>query len=290
MKTINEITAGFIGVGAMGSALAKAAARAIDGTRIFVRSRTVEHSDRAAGELGVRAARDNASLVLRCDVVFLAVKPQQLPAVLLEIAPHCAGKVLVSVAAGVRLASIRAALSGASPAALFRVMPNIAASIGESMTALATEQSAPDEEAEQAVTVVRELLSPGGPVERVDEDLLDCVTAISGSGPAYGFVFIEALADAAVGLGMQREAAYRFAAQTLKGAAALVIESGGHPAALKDAVCSPAGTTIEALRVLESGAFRSIIIEAAHKSADRSRSITQASPHHPPAGFSSAPQ
>lgn len=274
MNTLSEITAGFIGVGAMGSALARAAARALDGTRVFVTCRTASRRDSVAEELGVRTALDNPSLVTLCDVVFLAVKPQQLPAVLTEIAPHCAGKVLVSVAAGVRLASIRAALSPSSPAALFRVMPNIAASIGESMTALATEQSAPDEEAEQAVPVVRELLSPGGPVEQVDEDLLDCVTAISGSGPAYGFVFIEALADAAVGLGMQREAAYRFAAQTLKGAAALVLESGCHPAVLKDSVCSPAGTTIEAVRALESGAFRSIIIEAAHKAAGRSRSIS----------------
>lgn len=270
---MNEIKAGFIGVGAMGSALAKAAACVVDGTRIFVTDRTVALRDRAAKELKVRTAQDNASLVLLCDVVFLAVKPRQLPAVLHEIAPHCTGKVLVSVAAGVTLASIQDELSGVSPAALFRVMPNIAASIGESMTALAVEQTAP-ETVEWALALVRELLSPGGPVEQVDEDLMDCVTAISGSGPAYGFIFIEALADAAVGLGMPREKAYTFAAQTLKGAASLVLKSGRHPAALKDSVCSPSGTTIEAVRVLESGAFRSTIIEAAHKAAGRSRSIS----------------
>ncbi|MDR0684917.1 MAG: pyrroline-5-carboxylate reductase [Spirochaetaceae bacterium] len=273
MKTLSEIKVGFIGSGAMGSALARAAARALDGTRVFVTCRTASRRDSVAEELGVRTALDNPSLVTLCDVVFIAVKPAQLPAVLNEISPRCAGKVLVSAAAGVPLASIRAALSGASPAALFRVMPNIAASIGESMTALAPEQPAPAT-VEAAAALVAELLSPGGPVEQVDEGLMDCVTAISGSGPAYGFIFIEALADAAVGMGMPRQKAYRFAAQTLKGAAALVLETGCHPAVLKDSVCSPAGTTIEAVRALESGAFRSTIIEAARRAAGRSRSIS----------------
>jgi pyrroline-5-carboxylate reductase len=149
-------------------------------------------------------------------------------------------------------------------------MPNIAASVGESMTALACENALPETE---AAALVCGLLSPGGLVERVDESLMDCVTAISGSGPAYAFIFIEALADAAVGLGMPRAAAYTFAAQTLKGAAALALESGLHPAALKDAVCSPAGTTIEAVRVLEAGGFRSSIIEAARSAARHSRNM-----------------
>ena len=272
---MNEITVGFIGVGAIGSALVKAASRAVYVSRIFVASRTEKSRARLTGELGVRESPNNADLILMSDVVFVAVKPAQLSAVLREIAPYCSGKVLVSVAAGVTLASVRGALGDAAPTALVRVMPNIAASIGESMTALAVEKSMRETEAVRtAAALVRELLSPGGPVEQVDEGLMDCVTAISGSGPAYGFIFIEALADAAVGLGMSREKAYTFAAQTLKGASALVLESGHHPAVLKDAVCSPAGTTIEAVRTLESGAFRSIIIEATRKAAGRAAQLT----------------
>ncbi|MDR0382778.1 MAG: pyrroline-5-carboxylate reductase [Spirochaetaceae bacterium] len=270
MKALDEIAAGFIGAGAMGSALVKAALNVIDGGRIFVTCRSAENRSRVAASLGVTEARDNSSLVLRSDIVFIAVKPSQFSGVLREIAPHCGGKILVSAAAGITLASIRAALSGSAPVALIRVMPNIAASVGESMTAFACENALP--ETEGALALARGILAHAGLAERVDEGLMDCVTAISGSGPAYAFVFMEALADAAVGLGMSRAAAYTFAAQTLKGAAALALESGLHPAALKDAVCSPAGTTIEAIRVLEAGGFRSAIIEAARSAALKSRS------------------
>jgi pyrroline-5-carboxylate reductase len=274
MKRLDEITAGFIGAGAMGSALAKAASRAIDGARVFITSRTGKSRARVAGELGIREAADNRSLAAQSDIVFLAVKPPDLPSVLREIAPHSSGKVIVSAAAGVTLASIRAALGKATPSALVRVMPNIAANVGESMTALAVESALADtERALEAATLVRTLLVLGGPVEQVDEALMDCVTAISGCGPAYGFIFIEALADAAVNLGLPREKAYTFAAQTLKGAAALTLESCRHPAALKDAVCSPGGATIEAVRVLEAGAFRSVIIEAARAAAVRSAAL-----------------
>ncbi|MDR2097966.1 MAG: pyrroline-5-carboxylate reductase [Spirochaetaceae bacterium] len=274
MKTLNEITAGFIGAGAMGSALIRAALRVMDGRRIFITSRTAETSTRLVSELGVTRAENNASLVDRCDIVFLAVKPAQLSPVLAEIAPRCGGKILVSMAAGVTLAALRSALGGAeggeSASALIRVMPNIAAGIGEGMTALAVESG---ESGAEAAALVSGILAPSGKVERVDEDLFDCVTAISGCGPAYGFIFIEALADAAVSLGMPRKTAYTFAAQTLKGAASLVLESGLHPAALKDSVCSPSGATIQAVRSLEAGGFRSSVIEAALTAAQKSRAI-----------------
>ncbi|MDR2658430.1 MAG: pyrroline-5-carboxylate reductase [Spirochaetaceae bacterium] len=274
MKKLSEINTGFIGTGAMGSALIKAASKATD--KIFITSRTKENRARVAKELGVTEAEDNISLTKLSDIVFLVVKPAQLDAVLHEIKPHCDGKILVSAAAGIKLSSIRAAIGGAKPAALIRVMPNIAASAGESMTALAVEKPASETEKttiEEAAELVRKLLISGGLVERVDENLMDCVTAISGSGPAYAFIFIEALADAAVSLGMPRRAAYKFAAQTLKGASTLVLESGRHPAELKDAVCSPAGTSIEAVCALEAGAFRSTIIEAARNAARKSRSL-----------------
>ncbi|MDR1363994.1 MAG: pyrroline-5-carboxylate reductase [Spirochaetaceae bacterium] len=274
MKPLHEITAGFIGSGAMGSALIKAASRVIDKKRIFITSRAAEKRARVASELGVMEAGDNTGLTTLGDIVFLAVKPPQLPGVLREIAPYCDGKILVSAAAGITLSSIRASLGGASPLALIRAMPNIAASVGESMTALAVEKSFSEaEKTLEAVSLTRELLSRGGLVELVDEGLMDCVTAISGSGPAYAFIFIEALGDAAVSLGMPRSRAYTFAAQTLKGAAVLTLESGRHPAELKDAVCSPSGSTIEAVCALEAGGFRSSIIEAARNAAKKARSL-----------------
>jgi pyrroline-5-carboxylate reductase len=272
---MDNITAGFIGIGAMGSALVKAALASIDKTRALVTARSAESRARIAEELGVSAAADNASLVERCDIVFLAVKPAQMPSVLCEIAPRCDGKILVSAAAGLTLSSIRSHLDGASPLALLRVMPNIAASVGESMSALSLEKPLPyTEAAVSAAALARRLLSGGGLVEQVDEDLMDCVTAVSGSGPAYAFIFIEALADAAVSLGMPRAAAYTFAAQTLKGAAALSLESGRHPAALKDAVCSPAGTTIEGVCALEAGGFRAAVIDAVRSAAQKARSLS----------------
>jgi pyrroline-5-carboxylate reductase len=278
MKSLREIMIGFIGAGAMGSALIKAVSRVIDKNRIVITSRISENRARIAGELGVMEAANNVELTGQSDIVFLAVKPRQLPGVLRELAPYCSGKILVSVAAGVTLASIRESLAGAAPQALIRAMPNIAASVGESMTALAVETALSEtESAVKSITLTRELLAHSGLTELVDEDLMDCVTAVSGSGPAYGFIFIEALADAAVSLGMPRPAAYTFAAQTLKGAAALVLESAQHPAALKDAVCSPSGTTIEAVRVLEAGAFRTAIIEAARAAALKSRSLADSS-------------
>jgi pyrroline-5-carboxylate reductase len=271
---MREIIVGFIGAGAMGSALIKAVLRVIDKKRIVITSRVSENRARIAGELGVLEAANNAELTAQSDIIFLAVKPHQLPGVLREIAPYCSGKILVSAAAGVTLAAIRESLSGAAPQALIRAMPNIAASVGESMTALAVETALSETEgAVKAAALTRELLAYSGLTELVDEDLMDCVTAVSGSGPAYGFIFIEALSDAAVSLGMPRSAAYTFAAQTLKGASALVLESAQHPAALKDAVCSPAGTTIEAVRTLEARGFRTAIIEAARAAALKSRSL-----------------
>jgi pyrroline-5-carboxylate reductase len=278
VKALNEIKAGFIGAGAMGSVLIKAASSVIGAGRVLVTSKTGERSGRLASELGVTKAEDNGSLVEKCDIVFLAVKPVQFPAVLAEIAPVSTGKILVSVAAGVTLALIRSALSAAAPSALVRVMPNIAASVGEGMTALAVEQNLTgngNADALEAAALVSGILAPSGRVERVSEDLMDCVTAVSGGGPAYGFIFIEALADAAVSLGMQRSAAYTFAAQTLKGAASLVLESGRHPAALKDSVCSPGGTTIEAVRSLEEGGFRAAVIRAVRRAAQKSHSLAR---------------
>jgi pyrroline-5-carboxylate reductase len=187
------------------------------------------------------------------------------------------GKALVSMAAGVTLASIKDYImrSGAEehPLAVLRIMPNTPVSIGEGMIALSAESAirkTDTAEPKKAADLVVALLAKGGKVEQVPESLMTCVGAVSGCGPAYGFIFIEALADAAVSLGMPRLQAYIYAAQTLKGAGALCLETGLHPASLKDAVCSPGGSTIEAVRVLEERGFRSAVINAARAAAEKS--------------------
>jgi pyrroline-5-carboxylate reductase len=148
-------------------------------------------------------------------------------------------------------------------------MPNLPATVNEGMIALCTKENVSSEISKE-VEFVKEILSCAGKVEQVSEKLMDVVTAVSGSGPAYGFMFIEALADAAVLLGMPRSQAYIYAAQTLKGAAQMVLETSEHPAQLKDAVCSPGGTTIQAVKSLEEKGFRSAVISAVESAYNKS--------------------
>jgi pyrroline-5-carboxylate reductase len=267
MKQINELTAGFIGAGAMGFALAGAAAKVIPGNQIGLTNHAPEKAAKLAAQIGAQAMTSNAGLARKSDVIFLGVKPYQIGDVLREIETELTGKILVSMAAGVTLAALREFCGAAKPLALIRIMPNTPARVGEGITALAVERDSAETLA--AAELVSALLAKTGRVERVPENLMGCVGAVSGCGPAYGFVFIEALADAAVALGMPRSQAYIYAAQTLKGAASLALESGEHPAALKDAVCSPGGSTIEALRVLEERGFRAAIINAARAAAQK---------------------
>jgi pyrroline-5-carboxylate reductase len=279
MKLLNEITVGFIGCGAMGSALAKAVAKVLPPAHIALANRTPEKAQALAAEIGAQTAASNVELARRSDVVFLGIKPYQIADVVKEIAPVLGGKTLVSMAAGVSIAAINDHLirAGAEekPLAVIRIMPNTPVSVGEGMIALSAESAirkSDTAETQESADLVSKLLVASGKVEQVPESLITCVGAVSGCGPAYGFIFIEALADAAVSLGMPRSQAYIYAAQTLKGAGALALETGQHPAALKDAVCSPGGSTIEAVRVLEERGFRAAIINAALAAAQKSHS------------------
>jgi pyrroline-5-carboxylate reductase len=288
MKSITEITVGLIGCGAMGSALAKAIAKIIPPVHITLANRTPEKEKMLAAEIGAQTAASNIELARQSDVVFLGVKPYQIADVLKEIAPVLGGKTLVSMAAGVSIAAIKDHIMRAgaekNPQVVIRIMPNTPVSVGEGMIALSAESAirkskvenairntdTETENTQQAAELVTKLLSAGGKVEQVSESLITCVGAVSGCGPAYGFIFIEALADAAVSMGMPRSQAYIYAAQTLKGAGALVLETRQHPAVLKDAVCSPGGSTIEAVQVLEERGFRAAIINAAQAAAQKS--------------------
>lgn len=212
----------------------------------------------------VEGETDNARAVRAADVIILAVKPQKYDEVIDGIADAASGKLIVSLAAGRSIARIRDRF--ARNVRIVRVMPNTPALIGEGMIAY----SAGDDVKSEELSFIRELLSSLGRVIRVDEGQMDAVVAVSGSAPAYVFMMIEAMADAAVGLGMPRAQAYEMAAQTVAGSAELFLQSGKHPGELKDAVCSPGGTTIEAVRVLESRGFRQALIEAMRACGEKS--------------------
>ena len=271
---VHDTKVACIGVGMMGGALMRAVVSVVGGQNLVVSDGTPSKAAEFAQATGCQAATSNGEAVSAAEVIFLAVKPNMIQTVVQEVAPLLAGKTVVSMAAGLKLATIRemyrSALSTASgPDASVewvRIMPNLPAVVGEGMVALCGLA----ETCSATLSTVEALLAAAGRVEVVEERLMDAVTAISGSGPAYGFIFIEALADAAVKLGMPRQQAYIYAAQTLKGAAAMQLETGRHPADLKDGVCSPPGTTIAAVEALEQKGFRSSIMAAATAAYNRS--------------------
>lgn len=252
-----------IGTGAMGGAIMRAICKKYDVKNIKVTDKNVELGKAFANETGATFVSTNKE-VLDADYIFLAVKPQFLSDVFAEIAGNIpTNAVVISMAAGVKLEKLE---NWAPKARFVRMMPNVCAQIGQAMIAITYNENI---KAEEGATV-KEILSSAGKVEQVPEKLMDCVTAVSGSGPAFVFMFIEALADAAVRCGMPRSQAYTYAAQTVYGSAGMVLENGQHPAVLKDMVCSPAGTTIEGVAALEKNNFRNAVIEAVTAACDRS--------------------
>ncbi len=211
----------------------------------------------AAERYNIAVADSNQSVTRQSDIVVLAVKPQILQTVIEEIAPVASEDLLfVSIAPGKSIEWITK-LFGKN-IKLVRCMPNTPALVGEGMTGYCVSDNVTDEDKRR----VLEILDSFGKAEEVSEHLMSAVTSVSGSSPAYVFIMIEAMADQAVADGMSRSQAYEFAAQAVMGSAKMMIETGRHPAELKDMVCSPAGTTIEAVKVLERGGFRAAIQEA----------------------------
>lgn len=274
---------GCIGCGMMGGALIKAISQKVGGNKILLSDGDVEKAKQLALEIGASVASSNDQIIKKCSHVIIAVKPTFFSSVLEQIKDSYNERfnsneknelpVIISIMAGFSIEKIiemsnNAGLSGGLQK-IIRLMPNLPATVSEGMIALCVEEKTSAELTED-VNFVKDILSKAGKVEQVPEKLMDAVTAISGSGPAYGFMFIEALADAAVSFGMPRNQAYIYASQTLKGAAQMVLETGEHPAKLKDAVCSPAGTTIEAVKILEQKSFKSAIIEGAEAAYKKS--------------------
>ena len=255
-----------IGTGAMGGAIIRSISKKFDPKIITVTDKNTGMGQMFAADTGCTFVESNLE-VLDADYIFLAVKPQFLKDVFDEIGDKIpTSAVMVSMAAGVKIEKLKAY----SPSTRFvRMMPNVCAHIGQAMTALTYNKDITDKE----VNDVKMLLSCAGKVEVVPEKLMDCVTAVSGSGPAFVFMFIEAMADAAVRCGMPRSQAYTYAAQTVYGSAGMVLETNKHPAELKDMVCSPSGTTIEGVAALEKNNFRNAIIEAVTAAFEKSANL-----------------
>lgn len=251
-------TVGFIGTGNMGSALARAAAASGQADRLLLANRTREKAERLAAELGAEAV-SNGEAAASADVLFLAVKPQYLTGMLDGIRNVLRVRtdqlLIVSMVAGWSLERLAETL-GDIP--VIRIMPNIPVAVGGGVTLFAASPSVTEEEK----VCVKTLLADSGMVSELDEGLLDAATGVTGCGPAFAALFVEALADGAVACGLPRALALEYAAAMLKGSAELLLKSGEHPAALKDRVCSPAGSTIQGVRRLEQGAFRASVMDA----------------------------
>jgi pyrroline-5-carboxylate reductase len=268
MTTIPNIA--FLGAGNMASALLRGAIlrSGLPPERFAATDVRAEASEALGQQLGIQTFATNGAAAQWAEVVVLAVKPQVLPAVLAEVAPQLRPEaLLISIVAGMPIARLAAVLGGRGR--IVRAMPNTPALVGAGATALAVGPQVTAADLEVALLLFR----GAGLVVQVEEKLMDGVTGLSGSGPAYGFVAIEALADAGVREGLPREVAVRLAAQTLLGAAQLVLETGEHPAKLKDMVTSPGGTSIAGLAALERGGLRAALQAAVAAAAARAKEL-----------------
>ena len=265
---------GFIGCGNMANAIMSGIIKdgLIPASEIIGADPTAFGRERTEKENGIRVTDSNIEVVKSAETLFFTIKPQYFHQMISEIRDYVReDQLIISIAAGRTLDYIQSEFGG-KKVKVVRLMPNTPAMVGEGMTAACANGAVSKEELDYAVRIC----SGFGKAEIVPESLFDVVTAVSGSSPAYVFMFIEAMADAAVQGGMPRAQAYTFAAQAVLGSAKMVLDTGKHPGELKDMVCSPAGTTIEAVRVLEEKGFRSAVFECVkactEKSAEMRRS------------------
>jgi pyrroline-5-carboxylate reductase len=268
MKT--PLSIGFLGAGQMATALAKgwASAGLLDAGTCAASDPHKKSRDTFQAETGIATSSSNASVVDRCKVLILAVKPHIIPQLLEELQSRLlSDRLVVSIAAGITLSQLQEGLG--ETARIVRVMPNTPALVGQSATGFALGSQATAADAE----LVESLFLSVGVAYQLPEHLLDAVTGLSGSGPAYAYQFIEALSDGGVKMGLPREVATKLAAQTILGAAKMVLATGHHPAALKDAVASPGGTTIAGLHALERGGFRAAAIDAVEAGTIRAKEL-----------------
>ncbi len=258
------MTVGFIGTGNMGGALATAVAKALGGENIRLSDPCADKVEALATRLGAQVS-DNDSITRECDAIFLGVKPQMMEAVLnaLPLAQRENKPLLISMAAGLSTTAIRAMAGVEAP--VIRIMPNTPVAVGKGMILYTVTA---DVTAEQTSAFLR-MLDAAGRLCEINESRIDAASAVSGCGPAFVYLFIEALADGGVECGLPRTQALELAAQTALGAAEMVLATGRHPGDLKDAVCSPGGTTIAGVHALEDGAFRATAMGAVTAAYER---------------------
>ena len=251
-------TFGFIGTGNMGGALARAARKRLSGGEILLANRSATKAEALAQELDCRAV-DNAAVAAGADYIFLGVKPYMVAGLMEKIGPVLAARkdrfVLASMAAGLDARRIQEMAGGAYP--VICLMPNTPVAVGAGVV-----QYYGVDTTEEELSDFQTLLSAAGMIDRIDPERLNAASAVSGCGPAFCAVFIEALADGGVACGLPRDKALAYAAKMVEGTAQLMLENHAHPGQLKDGVCSPGGTTIQGVRTLEDRGFRSAVIEA----------------------------
>ena len=250
---------GFIGCGNMGSALASAAIKAVGCKDIYVSDFLPEKAQEFCDATGANVSA-NEEIAKECDYIFLGVKPQVMDKTIDGINHILKNRAddftVVTMAAGLSIDAIEKMIGAHVP--VIRIMPNTPCRVGEGVVLYSTN----DRISALKTEAFEKILSKCGTVDRIPENLIDAASAVSGCGPAFVYLFIEALADGGVLCGLPRNKALIYAAQTVKGAAEMVLETGAHPGALKDAVCSPGGTTIEGVKALEDGGFRANAMEA----------------------------
>jgi len=268
---ISKQSIGFIGTGNIASAMIHAILKRklIEPEQIFAFDTDKSKMSELKAKTGITVLGDNRCVVEKATMIFLTIKPNIYVAVLDEIS-HLLSKdhILISVAAGITTEFIKDKTQ--SICKVVRTMPNIACLVEEGMTAISTNHGLGEKE----INHLKSILTAFGKIEEVNEELMDFVTAISGSSPAFIFMLIEAMADSGVMMGITRNQAYRFAAQTILGSAKLLMDSGKHPGELKDMVCTPKGTTIHGIYSLELNGFRGMIMDAISATAMRALEIS----------------
>lgn len=260
---------GFVGCGNMGGAVARAVCAAVGGEHVLLANKTRSKAEALAEELGCLVGENSEAA--SCDFVFLGVKPQMMEDMLLDIRPALdknPNAVLVTMAAGLTTHRIREMAGGEHP--VIRIMPNTPATVGQGMIQYCCLDV--DADREQAFLAA---MAPAGRLDALPEHLIDAASAVSGCGPAFACMFLEALADGGVACGLPRAKAQEYAAQMLLGTAQLVLSSGSHPGALKDAVCSPGGSTIQGVLALERQGFRSAAVSAVIAAYEKNKTLAK---------------
>lgn len=268
MSILDKKKTGCIGTGNIGTAILSSLAKETSKENLYCYDTDKARMEALSADLGIKAAASPEDLAQNCNVIILAVKPDVIRTVLQAVRNSVRQKIIISVAAGISTSLIKKEIAPSS-ASVIRVMPNTPALIREGMTVI----SPADEKDEESLKIAEEIFSAMGAVITLPEKHMDAVTAVSGSGPAYGFTVIQAMADGGVKMGLPRDKAVVLAAQTILGAAKMVLESNDDPITLRGKVTSPGGTTIEAVHILEKAGFSGILMDAIEAATVKSEKL-----------------